>query len=75
MNIEQELETFYKSFRYTNLNVMDDLVLYSFDKREQAASVAKEAMQLIEKLGLNLSVEWNSNSPLFDKTVLIKGNE
>lgn len=73
MNIEEQLEKFYKAFRYTNINVLDDMILYSFDTREQAASVCKEAMGLIKELGLDLTVDWNSKSQLFDKTVLIKG--
>ena len=73
MTTQEQLEKFYKAFRYTNLNVLDDMILYSFDTREQAASVCKEAMELIKELGLDLTVDWNSKSQLFDRTVLIKG--
>ena len=72
MTTEQALEIFYKKFRYTNLNVLDDVIIYSFNTRQQAASVAKEAIELIQELDLNLQVQWESNSQLFDKTVLIK---
>lgn len=72
MTTQNQLEIFYKAFRYTNLNVLDDIILYSFDTRSQAASVCKEAMELVEKLNLDLKVEWESKSQLFDKTVLIK---
>lgn len=73
MNVTEQIEKFYKSFRYTNLNVLEDAVIYSFSTREQAKQVAKEALGLIQKLELPLTVQWESNSQLFDKIVLIKG--
>lgn len=75
MNISEQIEVFYKVFKYSKPNVMDDFILYSFNTKEQAASVVVEAKELIEKLQLNLKVEWNTNSQLFDKTILIKSNE
>ena len=73
MNIDEQIEIFYKEFPYSKNYVGDGFCLYSLKSKEQAATVCKEAILLIQKLNLPLQVEWLSNSALFCKTVLIKG--
>ena len=75
MSIEEQIEVLYKELPYSKPCVGDNFLLYSFPKKEHAASSCVEIKNVIERLNLNLKVEWEANSPLFCKIVLIKGNE
>jgi hypothetical protein len=69
---KESIQAFYKAFRYTNLMVENEFILYSFKNKEQAIQVGAEAKELIEKLELPLIVKQDFNSPLFSKVITIE---